>query len=179
MRGLSCSPLSEIFRGLMGMHFAASLTSTLSASPFQTSGLEWKYESVIRSVCPTLCDPMGYSPPRSSVLGILQARTLQWAAISFSRGSSWPREQTRVSCTTGQLFTFWTTGNTRSRELSLIPLGLGQVPALTPSGPDHDCQRSCYVPFSQQDRARSGVSQTPSSHLVHWTSRNLYLYIDI
>ena len=76
MRGLSCSPLSmELFGCLMGVHFAASLTSTLSASPFQTSGLEWKYESVIRSVCPTLCDPMGYSPPGSSVLGILQART--------------------------------------------------------------------------------------------------------
>ena len=34
--------------------------------------------------CPTLCDPIDGSPPGSSVPGILQARTLEWAAISFS-----------------------------------------------------------------------------------------------
>ena len=34
--------------------------------------------------CPTLCDPMDGSPPGSTVLGILQARTLEWVAISFS-----------------------------------------------------------------------------------------------
>ena len=45
----------------------------------------------IASVCPTLCDPTDYSPPGSSVHGILQARILEWAAISFSRGSSPPR----------------------------------------------------------------------------------------
>jgi len=48
--------------------------------------------------CPTLCDPMDCSPPGSSVHGILQARTLEWVAISSSRGSSQPREQTQVSC---------------------------------------------------------------------------------
>ena len=37
---------------------------------------------------PTLCDPMDCSPPGSSVHGILQARILEWVAISFSRGSS-------------------------------------------------------------------------------------------
>ena len=47
--------------------------------------------------CPTLYDPMGCSPPGSSVHGILQARILRWAAISFSRGSSQPRDQTHVS----------------------------------------------------------------------------------
>ena len=39
-------------------------------------------------LCPTLCDPMDYSPPDSSVHGILQARILGWVVISFSRGSS-------------------------------------------------------------------------------------------
>ena len=38
--------------------------------------------------CPTLCDPMDSSPPGSPVPGILQARTLEWVAMSFSRGSS-------------------------------------------------------------------------------------------
>ena len=37
-----------------------------------------------RQLCPTLCDPIDGSPPGSSVPGILQARTLEWVAISFS-----------------------------------------------------------------------------------------------
>ena len=48
-------------------------------------------------LCPTLCDLMDYSPPASSVHGILQARILEWVAISFSRGSSRLRDGTRVS----------------------------------------------------------------------------------
>ena len=43
-------------------------------------------------------DPMDYSPPGSSVHGILQARILEWLAVSFSRGSSWPWNWTWVSC---------------------------------------------------------------------------------
>ena len=43
--------------------------------------------------CPTLGNPMDYSPPGSSVRGILQARILEWVVIPFSR-SSWPRDQT-------------------------------------------------------------------------------------
>ena len=52
--------------------------------------------------CPSLCDPMDCSLPGSSVCGILQARILEWVTISFSRGTSQPRDQThvsRVSCT--------------------------------------------------------------------------------
>ena len=50
--------------------------------------------------CPTLCDLMDCSPPGSSILGILQTRTLEWVAISFSRGFSQPGDQSRVSCLT-------------------------------------------------------------------------------
>ena len=39
--------------------------------------------------CPTLCDPRDRSPPGSTVLGILQARTLEWVAISFSNAGKW------------------------------------------------------------------------------------------
>ena len=42
--------------------------------------------------CPTLWNPMGCSPPGSSVHRIFPARILEWVAISFSRGSSWPRD---------------------------------------------------------------------------------------
>ena len=45
-------------------------------------------ESEVAQSCPTLCDPMDCSPPGSSIHGFLQARTLEWVAISFSRGSS-------------------------------------------------------------------------------------------
>ena len=45
-------------------------------------------ETVSLQSCLTLCDPMDYSPPGSSVRGILQARILGWVAISFSRRSS-------------------------------------------------------------------------------------------
>ena len=49
----------------------------------------------------TLCKPMDYSPPGSSVHGILQVRILEWVAISSSRESSQPRDQTRISCVSG------------------------------------------------------------------------------
>ena len=48
--------------------------------------------------CPTLCDPMDCSPSGSSVYGILQARILEWVAMPYSRGSSWPRDRTSISC---------------------------------------------------------------------------------
>ena len=50
--------------------------------------------------CPTLCDPMDYT-----VHGILHARILEWVAFPFSRGSSQPRNRTRVSCLAGKFFT--------------------------------------------------------------------------
>ena len=59
---------------------------------------ERKKESEIAQSCPTLCDPVDCSPPGSSVHGILQARRLEWVAISFSRGSSQPRDQTCPCC---------------------------------------------------------------------------------
>ena len=46
----------------------------------------------------TPCDPMDFSPPGSFVHEILQARILEWVAISSSRGSSQPRDQTHFSC---------------------------------------------------------------------------------
>ena len=57
--------------------------------------------------CPVLCDLMDWSPPGSSVHGILQARILEWAAILFSRWSSWPRDPAWVSCIAGRFFYHW------------------------------------------------------------------------
>ena len=51
---------------------------------------------VVSQSCPIPCDPMDCSPPGSSVYGILQAKILEWVAISFSRGSSQSRDQTHL-----------------------------------------------------------------------------------
>ena len=50
---------------------------------------------------------MDCSPPGSSVCGISQARILEWVAIPFSRGSSWPRDWTQVSHIAGRFFAIW------------------------------------------------------------------------
>ena len=60
----------------------------------------------------TLCDPMDCSPPGSSVHGILQARILEWNAITFSRGSSWSRDQIWVSWIASRFFTIKTSNVT-------------------------------------------------------------------
>ena len=52
----------------------------------------------------TLCDPVNCSLPGYSVHRILQAKILEWVAMPFSRGSSWPRDQTCISCIAGRFF---------------------------------------------------------------------------
>ena len=69
---------------------------------------EVKWSEVAQS-CPTLCDPMDCSLPGSSVHGIFQAIVLEWVAISFSRGSSQPRDWTWVSLIVDRCFTIWAT----------------------------------------------------------------------
>ena len=64
---------------------------------------------------------MDCSPPGFSVHGIFQTRILEWVAISFSRGSSWLRDQTRISCIGRQFFFFF-----------LLPNHLGR-PVLSPN----------------------------------------------
>ena len=62
---------------------------------------------LVAQSCRTLCSPMDYSLPGSSVRGILQARILEWAAIPFSRGSAWHRDRTQISCIAGGFFTIY------------------------------------------------------------------------
>ena len=63
----------------------------------------WK-KVLVTQLCLTLCDPMGCSLPGSSVHEILQARMLEGVAIPFSKASSWPRDQIRVSYIAGRCF---------------------------------------------------------------------------
>ena len=69
----------------------------------------------------TLCNSMNYSPPLSSVHEILQARILEWVAIPSSRGSSWSRDRTYVTCVSyisgGFFTTIWEVSFIRSGAL--------------------------------------------------------------
>ena len=84
------------------------------ASRFITTSTTWEApESVsVIQLCPTLCRPMDCSLPGSSVHRIFQARILEWVAISSSKGSFQPRDQTQVSCIAGRFFTNWATRET-------------------------------------------------------------------
>ena len=71
--------------------------------------LRHESESEVAQSCPTLCDPMDCSLPSSSVHGVFQAIVLEWIAISFSSGSSQPRDRTQVSHSVDRRFTVWAT----------------------------------------------------------------------
>ena len=59
--------------------------------------------------CPVLCNCMDCSPPGTSIHGIFQTRILEWVAISYSRRSSWSRDQTHVSCIGRWILYYWAT----------------------------------------------------------------------
>ena len=75
----------------------------------ETLGACGGQRKLVTQSCLTLCDPMDCSLPGSSVYGILQARVLEWVAISFSSGSSQSRNWTQISCIAGRFFTIWAT----------------------------------------------------------------------
>ena len=78
--------------------------------------IEYTCEREVTQSCPTPCGPMDCSLPGSSVHGIFQATVLEWIAISFSKGSFQPRDQTRVSHIVDRRFTVWAT---REDQLSI------------------------------------------------------------
>ena len=84
-------------------------------------------ESVLAAQsCPTLCDPMDYIPPGSSVHIILQTRILEWVAIPFSRGSALPRDGIQVSHIAGRIFIVWATreatGKYKKKKVEYVTL---------------------------------------------------------
>ena len=73
------------------------VTSSKGLKPSFQNRSQYEHEREVAQSCPTLCNPMNYSLPGSSVHGIFQAIVLEWIAISFSKGSSQPRDRTWVS----------------------------------------------------------------------------------
>ena len=132
-RGLvGCSPWGrEESDTTERLHFHSSLSciGEGNGSPLQRSCLEnpkdrgawwaavygvaqsrtWLKQLSSSSSSKTLCDPMDWSLPGSSVHGILQARILEWVALPFSRGSFLPRDWTWISCIAGMFITVWAT----------------------------------------------------------------------
>ena len=103
---------TEIVESAFYVHQGWKLTPTLSILFQIQKVICYRLRSglcVCVQSCPTLCNPIDYSLPDSSVHGILQARTLEWVAISSSRGSSWPRDRTQIPCIAGRRFTLWAT----------------------------------------------------------------------
>ena len=81
--------------------------------------------------CLTLCDPMDCSSPVSSVHGISQARILEWVSISYSTGSSRPRDRTDVSCIScigRQILYQWATWEAPQRILNANDWLIGSLP---------------------------------------------------
>ena len=124
MSGSTFSPC-DVVSGFLGHHrlewqgwkpfFNLSLNDALAfpasnSSHFMVRGITmfaWQGGGGVYSLsCVQLCDPINCSPPGSSVHGVSQARTLEWVAISFSRGSSRPRDWTWVSCINRWIFFF-------------------------------------------------------------------------
>ena len=87
-----------------------AIQCTAAGGGFRQEGCTCVWVGVlVAQLCSTL-QPTESSPPGSPVHGSLQASMLQWVAMPFSKGSSWPRDQTWVSSIAGRFFTIWTTG---------------------------------------------------------------------
>jgi len=88
----STFPSIRVFSSESAIHIRSpkcwSFSFSISPSNEYSGLISFESENESTQLCPTLCDPMDSSPPGSSVHGILQARILEWVAISFSRASS-------------------------------------------------------------------------------------------
>ena len=111
--------------------FSSNFTGHLSQSRL----LALLLGSEVAQSCLTLCDPMGCSLPGSSVHGIFQAIVLEWIAISFSRGSTQPRDRTQISkCWSGfslisltSSFTFSLNGMIQTHGFEYYPYARCQI----------------------------------------------------
>ena len=136
--------------------------------------ITYKSESEVAQLCPTLCDPMDYSPPGSSVHGTFQARVLEWGAISFSNhlqvfalflrsvkpttGASQVAQWLRIHCNAGD-----------RGDMGLIP-GLGRSSGVGMS--THSCSLAWKIPWTADP---GGVQSIRSQRVRHnWAHNHTY-----
>ena len=130
--------------------------------------------------CLTLCNPLDYSLPGSSVPWILQVRILEWIAIPFSRVSSQPRDWTQVSCIAGGFFTLWATrepqgSGTPDTDCALVFWILPGFLTVKVAAPGEDIsqkspepQLTCDFPGELLGPCRAGASMTILSPCLEW-----------
>ena len=92
---LQCMKVKVKVKSLSHVRFLVTRWTAAYQAPPSKGFSRQEYWS---GLCLILWDPMDCSPPASSAHRIFQARILEWVAISFSRGSSWPRDQTHITC---------------------------------------------------------------------------------
>ena len=109
----------------IGSKLGKECIKAVYSHPAYLTYMQNKVKLVAQS-CLTLCDLIDCSLPGSSVHGIFQARILEWVAISFSRGSSQPRDGTQVSSIAGRRFTVRAT---REVEYIMWNAGLDEAQA--------------------------------------------------
>ena len=97
-------------------------------NPLHNIKIQVKWNEVLAAqLCPTLHNLLDCSLPGSSVHGILQVRILVWVAISFSRVSFPPRNQTTLYCIAGIFFTIWAMANTNVEVATSFPEDLTKI----------------------------------------------------
>ena len=94
---------------LLGWNAMTKLGSTLKNRDITLLIKVLIFKLLVTQPCLTLWDPMVCGLSASSAHGILQARILEWVAIPFCRGSSWPRDWTWVFCIVDRFLTVWAT----------------------------------------------------------------------
>ena len=119
----------------MTLHLPECALSEKAENPKWATGTVSKDGGLVSKSCPTLCDPMDCSPPGSSVHGTSQARLLEWVAISFSSGSSQPRNRTHISCIAGGFFTARPPGKLHLKRHLPPTICLIHLPPLSPPCP--------------------------------------------
>ena len=145
------------------------------------SHLYMKAKVLVTQLCLTVCNPMDSSLEDYSVHGFLQARIVEWVAIPFSRGSSWTRNQTWVSCTAGRFFTIWATREahpfmTTGKSITLtLKTFVGKVMSLLFNMLSKDCHRfsseeQAYFNFMAEIYVHSnlGVQENTSCQCFHF-----------
>ena len=124
-------------RSLLVMRFNSKAVSTVSLPPLLCAPL-----------CPALCDPVGCSPPGSSVHGILQARRLEWVAICYFKGSSRHRDQTYVSLASPALALMVIPFKYSKAEVAVSLHELKEEPSKRPRQLQGACEKKPVMGFS-------------------------------
>ena len=121
---LIISPITNVLKSkvqwsLMKLFYFYLFLTLLATSTFFFSKKPGVF-LLSRSSCPTLCYPMDYRPPGSSVHRIFQARILEWVAVFFSSGSSQPRDGTHIFCIGRWTLDHWEECGKPKRTRSII-----------------------------------------------------------